>query len=161
MPRLLTNDYQGTDILSNADIQRALTGDFEGYKFFFENCMLLQDRDTRQWVHPRMNKGQEIIAKTIFKHIDPRTRGDSHTEALIVSCRQIGKSTGLTSISNYTEAYVPGMENLNLVHTLQQGAAATKYFDQKLQPIVTGVNSAVFPTIEKKRIGTPTQISRH
>lgn len=158
MPRLLTNDYQGTDTLSNADIQRALTGDFEGFKYYFEHCMLIQDRDTRQWIHPKMNAGQEMINRALFKYIDPATRADHHVEFLLVGPRQFGKSTNLTAVSNYIEAYVPGMENLNLVHTLQQKDAARKYLDEKVKPIICNVHPAVFPTIEQSVLSASIQL---
>ena len=156
MAKLLENEYQGSDLLTPEQIRSALSGDFEGFKYFFENCMLIQDRDTRQYVHPEMNAGQELIAKTIMSYVDKETRATSHKECIILGPRQFGKSTLLTSIANYIEAYVPGMENLNVVHTMHQAAAATKYFKQKIAPIVCNVNPAVFPTIERDSLGTST-----
>lgn len=156
MAKLLENEYQGSDLLTPEQIRLALSGDFEGFKYFFENCMLIQDRDTRQYVYPEMNAGQELIAKTIMSYVDKETRATSHKECIILGPRQFGKSTLLTSIANYIEAYVPGMENLNVVHTMHQAAAATKYFKQKIAPIVCNVNPAVFPTIERDSLGTST-----
>lgn len=156
MAKLLENEYQGSDLLTPEQIRSALSGDFEGFKYFFENCMLIQDRDTRQYVHPEMNAGQELIARTIMSYVDKETRATSHKECIILGPRQFGKSTLLTSIANYIEAYVPGMENLNVVHTMHQAAAATKYFKQKIAPIVCNVNPAVFPTIERDSLGTST-----
>lgn len=153
MPKKLENEYALNDPncskLSNDEVRRALAGDFEGFKFFFENCMLMQDRDTRQFIHPTMNKGQEMIAKTIFQYIAKETRATSHKECVICGPRQFGKSTVLTAIANYIEAYVPGMENLNLVTTMHQKDAAAKFFKQKLSPIITNVHPMIFPTIER------------
>lgn len=154
MGKLLTNDYQGDEQMTNDQIRLALSGDFDGFKYFFENCLLIQDRDTRQFVHPVMNKGQEMIARTIFSYVDKETRATTHRECVILGSRQFGKSTLLTAIANYIEAYVVGMQNLNTVHTLHTGSAATKYFKQKIEPIVTNVNPAIFPTIERDTIGT-------
>lgn len=149
MPKVLINEYPNNDILSKDDIRKALSGTFEGFKFFFENCMLIQDRDTRQFIHPKLNLGQEMIARTILSYVDPKTRATTHQECLIVGPRQFGKSTLLTAISNYIEAYVPGFENLNIVHTLHTGDAAAKFFKQKIAPILTNVNPMIFPTIER------------
>ena len=150
MAKALVNEYSlDNEILTPDQIRKALTGDFEGFKYFFENCMLMQDRDTRQMVHLKMNKGQEMMCKTIFKYIDPKTRADTHKECVICGPRQWGKSTGLTAVANYMEAYVPGMENLNVVQTMHVSDAATKFFKQKMEPILTNVNPAIFPTIER------------
>lgn len=156
MPKILENDYQDTDELTEEQIHLALSGDFDGFKYFFEHCMLIQDRDTRQFVHPTMNKGQEMIARTILSYVDKNTRATSHRECVILGPRQFGKSTLLTAIANYIEAYVDGMENLNVVHTMHQADAASKYFQQKIKPIVTNVNPAIFPTIERSTLGTST-----
>ena len=150
------NEYTGSDSLSPDQIRKALSGDYEGFKYFFENCLLIQDRDTRQYVHPKMNKGQEMIAKEIFKNVDKNTRKNEHREIVIIGPRQFGKSSELTAIGQYLEAYTPGMENLNLVHTLQTGTTAGKYFKQKIAPIVANVHPSIFPTIERDTLGTST-----
>lgn len=150
------NAYTGTDTLTPDQIRRALSGDYEGFKYYFENCLLLQDRDTRQYVHPKMNKGQEMIAKTIMSYVDRNTRATSHKEVIILGPRQFGKSTLLTAISNYIIAYVPGFENLNLITTMHQATAATKFFKQKLEPIITNVPQEIYPTIERDTLGTST-----
>lgn len=149
MGKILQNDYQLNDTLTKDQIKRALSGDFDGFKYFFENCMLLQDRDTRQYIHPKMNRGQEMIARTILGYVDKETRAKVHKECVILGPRQFGKSTLLTAISDYIEAYVSGMENLNIVHTLHTGDAAAKFFKQKISPILTNVHPLIYPTIER------------
>ena len=156
MAVVVQNDYTGTDVLTPEQIRRALSGDYDGFKYYFENCLMLQDRDTRQFVHPKMNKGQEMIAKTIMGYVDKETRATSHKECIILGPRQFGKSTLLTAISNYIIAYVPGFENLNLITTMHQATAATKFFKQKLEPIITNVPKEIFPTIERDTLGTST-----
>ncbi len=156
MAKLVPNEYPLDEPLTNEQLRRALSGDFEGFKYFFENCMMLQDRDTRQFVHPKMNRGQELIGKTILSYVDTKTRATVHKECIILGPRQFGKSTLLTAVASYIEAYVPGMENLNCVHTLQTGTTATKFFKQKIQPIVTNVHPAIYPTIERDTLGTST-----
>ncbi len=156
MGKLVENAYTGTDTLTPDQIRRALSGDYEGFKYYFENCLLLQDRDTRQYIHPKMNKGQEMIAKTIMSYVDKNTRATSHKEVIVLGPRQFGKSTLLTAISNYIIAYVPGFENLNLITTMHQATAATKFFKQKLEPIITNVPSSIYPTIERDTLGTST-----
>lgn len=156
MPKILENEYQGTETLSADQIRRALSGDYEGFKYFFENCLLIQDRDTRQYIHPKMNVGQQMIAKAIFKNVDKRNRKNEHREIVVIGPRQFGKSTLFTAIGDYLPAYVPGMENLNTVHTLQTGTTAGKYFKQKIAPIVANVHPSIFPTIERDTLGTST-----
>ena len=156
MGRILENDYQDDNILTGDQIKAALSGDFDGFKYFFENCLLIQDRDTRQFIHPKMNRGQEMIAKTILGYVDKNSRATVHKECVILGPRQFGKSTLLTAIANYIVAYVSGMENLNVVHTMHQATAAAKYFKQKISPIVTSVHPMIFPTIERDTLGTST-----
>lgn len=150
------NAYTGTDTLTPDQIRRALSGDYEGFKYFFENCLLIQDRDTRQYIHPKMNVGQQMIAKAIFKNVDKKNRKNEHREIVVIGPRQFGKSTLFTAIGDYLPAYVPGMENLNTVHTLQTGTTAGKYFKQKIAPIVANVHPSIFPTIERDTLGTST-----
>lgn len=151
MPKPLINGYRqySQDIrqLTREEIVLITSGTYEGFKYFFENCMLMQDRDTRQYIHPKINKGQELIAKSLLEIVDKDTRADSHVEILILGPRQFGKSTILTAISNYIEAFVPGMENLNIVQTMQQSDAAAKFFRQKMEPILTMVHPLLFPNI--------------
>lgn len=150
------NAYTGTDTLTPDQIRRALSGDYEGFKYYFENCLLLQDRDTRQFVHPKLNEGQKMMAKTIMSLVDKNTRSTSHKEIIFIGPRQFGKSTLLTAISNYIIAYVPGFENLNLITTMHQATAATKFFKQKLEPIITNCPPEIYPTIERDTLGTST-----
>ena len=156
MAKILECEYTGTETLTADQIRKALSGDYEGFKYFFENCLLIQDRDTRQYIHPKMNVGQQMIAKAIFKNVDKRNRKNEHREIVVIGPRQFGKSTLFTAIGDYLPAYVPGMENLNTVHTLQTGTTANKYFKQKIAPIVANVHPAIFPTIERDTLGTST-----
>lgn len=150
------NAYTGTDMLTPDQIRKALSGDYNGFKYYFENCLLLQDRDTRQFIHPKLNEGQKMMAKTIMSLVDKNTRSTSHKEIIFIGPRQFGKSTLLTAISNYIIAYVPGFENLNLITTMHQATAATKFFKQKLEPIITNVPLEIYPTIERDTLGTST-----
>lgn len=156
MPKIVENEYTGTETLTADQIRRALSGDFDGFKYFFENCLLIQDRDTRQYIHPTMNAGQQMIAKAIFKNVDKKNRKNEHREIVVIGPRQFGKSTLFTSMGYYLPAYVPGMENLNTVHTLQTGTTAGKYFKQKIAPIIANVHPSIFPTIERDTLGTST-----
>ena len=156
MAKIVENEYTGTEVLTPDQIRLALSGDYEGFKYFFENCLLIQDRDTRQYIHPKMNLGQQMIAKAIFKNVDKKTRKNEHREIVVIGPRQFGKSTLFTAIGDYLPAYVPGMENLNTVHTLQTGTTAGKYFKQKIAPIVANVHPSIFPTIERDTLGTST-----
>lgn len=159
MGKILECDYQLDDgSLTPDEIRKAVSGGLDGFKFFFEHCLQIQDRDTRQLIHPKMNKGQEMIADTILKHVDLDTRANSHKEVVIIGPRQFGKSTLITAISHYIVSYVRGMERSNLVHTLHTGGAAAKYCSQKVIPIITGTRPELFPTIERESLNTSTQL---
>ena len=87
MAKIVLNEYQGSDVLTADQIRRALSGDYDGFKYFFENCLLIQDRDTRQYIHPEMNLGQQMIAKAIFKNVDKKTRKNEHREIVVIGPR--------------------------------------------------------------------------
>lgn len=160
MAKILKSDYAlSSEHLQPDQIRAALSGDLDGFRYFFNNCCQLQDKETRQMIHPVLNRGQELIASTLLKYISKDTRTDYHRECVILAPRQIGKSTLITAICNYMMAYVPGLERTNLVHTLQTGAAAGKYFNQKISPIVTGVHPDIMPTIEKNALGTSSMLT--
>lgn len=160
MAKQLISDYSlSTEHLTEEQLRKALSGNIEGFRYFFNNCCQLQDKETRQMIHPTLNKGQELIAKTLLKYISKETRTDYHRECVILGPRQFGKSTLITAISNYMMAYVPGCERINLVHTLQTGATAGKYYSQKIAPIVTGIHPDLFATIEKNTLGTSTMLT--
>ena len=156
MAKLVENGYTGIDTIGADQIRLALSGDYDGFKYYFENCLLIQDRDTRQFIHPTLNDGQKMIAKTVMSLVDKNTRANSHKEVIFIGPRQFGKSTLLTALSNYIVAYVPGFENLNCVHTMHQATAAAKFFKQKMEPIITNVPLAIYPTIERDTMGTST-----
>lgn len=159
MAKQLQPDYQlSYEHLTPEQLKRALSGDLEGFRYFFENCMQLQDKETRQLIHPKLNKGQELIADAILKHVGKETRADTHKEIVICGPRQFGKSTLITAISNYMAAYVSGLERSNIVHTLHTGGAVDKYYRQKMSPIVTGVHPDIFATIERATLGPSTQL---
>lgn len=160
MGKILESDYSlSSEHLTKEQIIKALSGDLEGFKFFFNNLCQLQDKDTRQMIHPVLNRGQEMIAETLLNYISADTRKDYHRECVILAPRQIGKSTLITAISNYMMAYVPGCERVNLVHTLHTASAAAKYYSAKIAPIVTGVHPDIFPTIERNSLGTSTLLT--
>lgn len=153
------NDYRlETEPLTPDQIRAALTGDLEGFRYFFENCCQIQDKVTRELVHPKMNKGQEMIAETILRHVAKETRANFHKEVVLCGPRQFGKSTILMAIANYMAAYVPGMERLNIIHSLQTGGAASKFYSQKVAPLVAGVHPDIFANIQKDTLGTSTQL---
>lgn len=162
MGRKLESTYELSESrLSKEEFYKALSGDIDGFRYFFEHCCQIQDKVTRQMIHPKLNKGQEMIAATLLNYISKQTRKDYHREVVIVGPRQFGKSTLITSISNYMMAYVDGCERINLVHTLQNTAAAGKYYSQKIAPIVTGVHPDIFPNIERNLIGSSTLLDYH
>ena len=159
MGKQLESDFQlNFEHLTPDQLKRALTGDLEGFRYFFENCMQLQDKETRQLIHPKLNRGQELIADTILKHVAKDTRAETHKEIVICGPRQFGKSTLITAISNYMAAYVSGLERSNIVHTLHVGGAVDKFYRQKMAPLVTGVHPDIFPTIERNTLGPSTQL---
>ena len=159
MGKKLQCEYQlDTDHLKPDQLKRALSGNLDGFRYFFEHCMQLQDKETRQLIHPKLNKGQELIADTILKHVAKETRAETHKEIVIAGPRQFGKSTLITAISNYIAAFVSGMERSSLVHTLQTGGTAVKYYNQKMSPIISGVHQDIFPTVERNTLGQSVQL---
>lgn len=148
---LLQNKYALDPVpISPNELRKALTGDFEGFKYYFENLVQIQDKDTRRLIHPKMNRGQERIARRLFSYIAKATRVERRKDVVILSSRQIGKSVLVTSIINYVLAFASGCENLTLAYTLQTSGAAQSFLDKKFLPLITGVHPDIFPNIYKK-----------
>lgn len=148
---LLQNKYALDPVpISPDELRKALSGDFEGFKYYFENLVQIQDKDTRRLIHPKMNKGQERIARRLFSYIAKATRVERRKDVVILSSRQIGKSVLVTSIINYVLAFANGCENLTLAYTLQTSGAAQSFLDKKFLPLITGVHPDIFPNIYKK-----------
>ena len=72
----------------------------------------------------------------------------------MVKGRQVGASVGVVALINYICAFVSGMENLSVGHVFPVGDTITKFYTQKVSPIITGVHPQLFPTMERETLSS-------
>lgn len=147
----IDNDYR----LPNAD--RNLTPEeireaFSHFEYFMANCQQIVNKD-RQLVPFRLNEFQRRLFGTILPMVHKGTRLDKRHTILVVKSRQVGASVGITALINYLCAFAD-LQNINIAHVFPVGDTITKFYQQKVLPIISGVHSSIFPTMERETLSS-------
>lgn len=147
----IDNDYR----LPNAD--RNLTPEeireaFSHFEYFMANCQQIVNKD-RQLVPFKLNEFQRRLFSTILPMVHKGTRLDKRHTILVVKSRQVGASVGITALINYLCAFAD-LQNINIAHVFPVGDTITKFYQQKVLPIISGVHSSIFPTMERETLSS-------
>ena len=147
----IDNDYR----LPNAD--RSLTPEeireaFSHFEYFMANCQQIVNKD-RQLVPFKLNEFQRRLFSTILPMVHKGTRLDKRHTVLVVKSRQVGASVGITALINYLCAFAD-LQNINIAHVFPVGDTITKFYQQKVLPIISGVHSSIFPTMERETLSS-------
>lgn len=147
----IDNDYR----LPNAD--RNLTPEeireaFSHFEYFMANCQQIVNKD-RQLVPFKLNEFQRRLFSTILPMVHKSTRLDRRHTILVVKSRQVGASVGITALINYLCAFAD-LQNINIAHVFPVGDTITKFYQQKVLPIISGVHSSIFPTMEREALSS-------
>ena len=147
----IDNDYR----LPNAD--RNLTPEeireaFSHFEYFMANCQQIVNKD-RQLVPFKLNEFQRRLFSTILPMVHKGTRLDKRHTILVVKSRQVGASVGITALINYLCAFAD-LKNINIAHVFPVGDTITKFYQQKVLPIISGVHSSIFPTMERETLSS-------
>lgn len=147
----IDNDYR----LPNAD--RNLTPEeireaFSHFEYFMANCQQIVNKD-RQLVPFKLNEFQRRLFGTILPMVHKGTRLDKRHTILVVKSRQVGASVGITALINYLCAFAD-LQNINIAHVFPVGDTITKFYQQKVLPIISGVHSSIFPTMERETLSS-------
>ncbi len=151
MAKLIPNDYR----LPNAN--RNLTPEeireaFSHFEYFMANCQQIVNKD-RQLVPFKLNEFQRRLFSTILPMVHKGTRLDKRHTILVVKSRQVGASVGITALINYLCAFAD-LQNINIAHVFPVGDTITKFYQQKVLPIISGVHSSIFPTMERETLSS-------
>lgn len=152
MGKKLENSYRLDNAEQNIppeDIRRAVNE----FEFFMSNYQQIVNKE-RQLVPFKLNAFQRKLFETILPMVKKETRLDRRHRVVVVKGRQVGASVGVVALINYICAYVSGMEHLNIGHVFPVGDTISKFYQQKVSPIITGVHPNLFPTMERETLSS-------
>lgn len=155
---ILTNSYQlanKTERLSKDEIVKSLQ-DFNYLTSHYQQILTKE----RFFAPMRLNPFQQKIFRTLLPMIMPATRLEKRHNVILLKPRQVGASTGIVAFINYLCSFVEGMNHLNILHTFPVGDTISKFYKQKVEPILGGIHPDLFPTIDKD-IVSKTSILTH
>lgn len=152
MAKKLENTYRldnASEHIGPADIRRAINE----FEFFMSHYQQIVNKE-RQLVPFKLNAFQRKLFETILPMVKKETRLDRRHRVVVVKGRQVGASVGVVALINYICAYVSGMDNLNIGHVFPVGDTISKFYQQKVAPIITGVHPNLFPTMERETLSS-------
>lgn len=145
------NDYRlpnGNTPLTPEEIRDA----FAHFEFFMSHCQQIVNKD-RQLVPFALNEFQRRLFSTILPMVHKSTRLDRRHTLIVIKSRQVGASVGTTALINYLCAFAD-LQNINIAHVFPVGDTITKFYQQKVQPIISGVHPSIYPNIERETLGS-------
>lgn len=157
--KFLENDYRLSNreiTLDVAEVKQALTN----FPYFASHYQQIVNK-RRQTVPSALNKFQRKVATSLLPMIDPKTRLDRRHNVVILKPRQVGASTLVVELVNYICAYVEGLNHMNILHTFPVGDTVSKFYKEKVTPIITGVHPSLFSTMERKSYTTSITTTYH
>lgn len=155
----LENSYRlhnGTIRLGKEEITKSI----KDFDYFTSNYQQIINKG-RMLTPMKLNAFQRKVFTTLLPMVRPETRLDRRHNVIILKPRQVGGSTGLTVYNNYVNSLVEGMVHLNTLHTFPVGDTVSKFYKQKLEPLITGIHPDLFPNIERQGGGKDTSILVH
>lgn len=147
----IDNDYRlenGSRSLSPNEIREA----FAHFEYFMANCQQIVNKD-RQLVPFKLNEFQRRLFSTILPLVHKDTRIDKRHSVIVVKSRQVGASVGVTALINNLCAFAD-LQNINIAHVFPVGDTITKFYQQKVLPIISGVHPSIFPTMERETLSS-------
>lgn len=147
----IDNDYRlenGNRGLTPGEIREA----FAHFEYFMANCQQIVNKD-RQLVPFRLNEFQRRLFSTILPLVHKSTRIDKRHSVIVVKSRQVGASVGVTALINNLCAFAD-LQNINIAHVFPVGDTITKFYQQKVLPIISGVHPSIFPTMERETLSS-------
>lgn len=148
----INNNYQllnKSDRLSPEDVRKSLK-DFE---YFMSNFQQITNKD-RQVVPFKLNKFQKKLFETVLPLVNKETRKNKRHSIVLVKSRQVGASVSVVALINYICAFVDGMHDITCLHIFPVADTITKFYNKKVEPIISGVHPDLFPNIERETLGS-------
>ena len=117
------------------------------------NCQQVVNKE-RQTVPFKLHAFQRRLFETILPMVQKETRLDKRHSICVVKGRQVGASVGTVALIHYICAYVSNMSHLVVGHTFPVGDTITKFYKQKVEPIISGCHPDLFPTMERETLSS-------
>ena len=147
--KAIQNDYRLKNAANRlpADEIRASLSHFE---HFMSNYQQIVNKN-RQLVPFKLNAFQRKLFEVILPLVHKDTRINKRHTVLVVKGRQVGCSVGVTALINYLCAFAD-LQHLNVGHVFPVGDTITKFYHQKVLPIISGVHPDLFPNVERETL---------
>lgn len=156
---VLDNTYQlpnGRVRLSKDEISKVLN-DFEYFMSHYQQIV----NKGRETVPFKLNAPQRRLCAKLLPMIAKATRLNKRHDVVVCKTRQMGISSVIVAFVNYVCAYMEGLNHLNVVHTFPVGATITKFYQQKLQPLITGIHPDLFANLNYERVSNTSIITHY
>lgn len=156
---LLANSYilpNQTIRLTTEEVRKVL----DNFEYFMNNYQQVVNKG-RETVPFKLNPFQREFCATLLPMIHPDTRLERRHTIVVDKPRQVGASTIVVAFINYVCTYVKGMNHLNILHTFPVGDTISKFYNQKVQPLITGVHPDLYPTIDKEIVGKTSIVTHY
>lgn len=149
--RQINNDYR----LSNKDSRLSpeeISSALSHFEYFMSNYQQIVNKG-RQLVPFKLNEFQRRLFSTILPMVHKETRINKRHNIIVVKSRQVGASVGVVALINYLCAFAD-LQNLSVGHVFPVGDTITKFYQQKVLPIISGVHPDLFPEIERETLSS-------
>lgn len=122
------------------------------FEFFTSNCQQIVNKNGKT-VPFHLNEFQRRLFRTILPMVDKKTRLNKRHSVIVVKSRQVGASVGVVDLINYLCGFAD-LENMSITHVFPVTDTITKFYNQKVMPIVSGVHPSIFPEMDKQTLGS-------
>lgn len=150
MGKQIECDYRlpNKDTRLRPDEIRAAVTNFEYYMSHFQQVV----NKERELVPFKLNAFQRKLFETILPMVQKETRIDKRRNVICVKGRQVGASVGTVALLHYICAYASGVSNLSICHVFPVGDTVSRFYNQKVVPIISGCHPDIFPTMERENM---------
>ena len=150
MGKQIECDYRlpNKDTHLKPDEIRAAVTNFEYYMSHFQQVV----NKERDLVPFKLNAFQRKLFETILPMVQKETRIDKRRNIICVKGRQVGASVGTVALVHYICAYASGCQNLSVAHVMPVGDTVSRFYNQKVVPIISGCHPDIFPTMERENM---------
>lgn len=150
MGKQIECDYRlpNKDTHLKPDEIRAAVTNFEYYMSHFQQVV----NKERDLVPFKLNAFQRRLFETILPMVQKETRIDKRRNVICVKGRQVGASVGTVALLHYICAYASGVSNLSICHVFPVGDTVSRFYNQKVVPIISGCHPDIFPTMERENM---------
>ena len=149
--KTIQNSYllpNGEKQMTAEEIRNALS-DFE---FFMSNFQQITNKE-RKVVPFRLNFFQKKLFETLLPLVNKGTRPEKRNNVVVAKSRQQGCSVALVAFINYILSYLD-LTGVTVGHVFPVSDTVSKFYNKKVEPIISGIHPSIYPTIERETLGS-------